>query len=83
MPVFLDVHKIPFSEANLKELCGSPTDEFGVRHVILFYNKDAKICFCLLEAPDIDSVEKHHAKVNIKCEWITEVSLARPFEAPV
>jgi hypothetical protein len=80
MPVFLDVHKVPFSEANLKELCASPTDEFGVRHVNLLYNKDAKVCFCLLEGPDIDAIEKHHSKVNIKCEWITEVSLAQPFQ---
>src|SRR3712207_9532686 len=77
--IFMDVHKVPFSEANLKELCASPTDEFGVRHVNLLYNMGAKVCFCLLEAPDIDAVEKHHAKVNIKCEWITEVSLAQPF----
>jgi hypothetical protein len=76
MPIFMDVHKVPFNEANLKELCASPTDEFGVRHVNILYNKDARICFCLLEGPDIDAIEKHHAKVNIKCEWITEVSMA-------
>lgn len=81
LPIFLDVHKVPFSEANLKELCVSPVDEFGVSHVNLLYNKDAKICFCLLNAPDIDAVEKHHEKTNIKCEWITEVNLARPFKA--
>jgi hypothetical protein len=79
MPVFLDVHKVPFSEANLKELCMSPPDEFGVSHVNLFYNKEANVCFCLLEAPDLDAVEKHHSKVDIKCEWITEVTLAQPF----
>jgi hypothetical protein len=83
MPVFLDVHKVPFSEANLKELCISPVDEFGVSHVNLFYNKDANVCFCLLESPDMDAIEKHHAKVNIKCEWITEVALARDFKLPV
>lgn len=83
MPIFMDVHKVPFNETNLKELCASPTDEFGVRHVNLLYNMDSKICFCLLEAPDIDAVEKHHAKVNIKCEWITEVSLAQPFQSSV
>jgi hypothetical protein len=80
MPIFLDVHKVPFSEANLKELCMSQTDEFGINHVNLFYNTESKVCFCLLEAPDMDAVEKHHAKVNIKCEWITEVKLARPFK---
>lgn len=79
MPIFLDVHKVPFSESNLKELCRSPKDEFGVSHVNLFYNKESKICFCLLEGPDIDAIEKHHSKVNIKCEWITEVTLAAPF----
>lgn len=81
MPIFLDVHKLPFSEANLKELCESPTDEYGVRHLNLFYNKQAKICFCLLEGPDMDAIEKHHAKAGIKCEWITEVSLARQFKS--
>lgn len=79
MPIFLDVHKVPFSESNLKELCMSPTDEFGVRHVNLFYNKDSGMCFCLLEGPDMGAIEKHHSKVNIKCEWITEVTLAQPF----
>ena len=82
MPVFLDVHKVPFGEDQLKELCMAPRDEFGVSHVNLFYNKDAGVCFCLLEGPDVDSIEKHHAKVNIKCEWITEVSMARPFMPP-
>lgn len=76
LPIFLDVHKVPFSEDNLKELCGSPTDEFGVRHVNLFYNKEANVCFCLLDAPNQDAVEKHHTKADIKCEWITEVMMA-------
>ncbi|MDQ3868843.1 MAG: DUF4242 domain-containing protein [Thermoproteota archaeon] len=76
MPIFLDVHKVPFSEENLKELCGSPRDEFGVRHVNLFYNKEANVCFCLLDAPNQDAVEKHHTKADVKCEWITEVTMA-------
>jgi hypothetical protein len=82
MPVFLDVHKVPFSESNLKELCMSPPDEFGVSHVNLLYNKDTDVCFCLLEGPDMDAIEKHHARANIKCEWITEVTMARPFKPP-
>ncbi|MEO9294336.1 MAG: nickel-binding protein [Nitrososphaera sp.] len=82
MPVFLDVHKVPFGEAQLRELCQSPVDEFGVTHVNLFYNKESGVCFCLLEGPDMTAIEKHHSKVNIKCEWITEVSLARPFVPP-
>ena len=80
MPLFIDVHKISFSEAQLKALCALPTDEFSIRTINLLYNMDAKICFCLQEAPDIDAVEKHHAKANIKCEWITEVLTAQPFQ---
>jgi hypothetical protein len=82
VPIFLDVHKVPFSEEQLKELCISPRDEFGVMHVNLLYNKDVNVCFCLLDAPDKIAVEKHHGKAGVKCEWITEVSMARPFKQP-
>jgi len=27
----------------------------------------------VLEAPTKEAVEKHHEKIGIKCEWITEV----------
>jgi Protein of unknown function (DUF4242) len=74
MPTFLDVHKVPFSEDNLRELCQSPADEFGVSHVNLFYNKESSVCFCLLNAPNLEAVERHHKKANIECEWITEVT---------
>jgi uncharacterized protein DUF4242 len=74
LPIFLDVHKVPFTEDNLRELCKSPADEFGVTHVSLLYNKESNVCFCLLQAPDLEAVEKHHKKVNIQCEWITQVT---------
>ncbi len=77
MPIFLDVHKVPFKEENLRELVGAPMDEYGVSHVNLFYNKDAGVCFCLLDAPDTEAVIKHHDKVHIECEWITEVTMAK------
>ena len=76
MAVFLDVHKVPFKEENLQELVNAPADEYGVTHVNLFYNMEAGVCFCLLNAPDKEAVIKHHDKVNIECEWITEVSMA-------
>jgi Protein of unknown function (DUF4242) len=86
LPVFLDVHKVPFTESHLKELCNSPDlnpDEFGVSHVNLFYNKESKVCFCLLDAPDVTAVENHHDKAGVKCEWITEVELARSVPKPI
>jgi len=78
VPVYLDVHKVPFSEGNLKELCQSPKDEFGVEHINLFYNPESRVCFCLLKAPNKEMVEEHHNKVDIKCEWIMEVKMASP-----
>ena len=77
LPVFLDVHKVPFTEEHLKELCNAPVDEFGVSHVNLLYNKEANVCFCILDAPDVAAVENHHNKAGVKCEWITEVNLAK------
>ena len=77
MPIFLDVHKVPFKQDHLKELVDLPMDEFGVRHVNLMYNKENGVCFCLLDAPNSEAVVKHHDKVNIKCEWIVEVALAK------
>ena len=77
MPIFLDVHKLPFKEDHLKELVNSPADEFGVKHINLIYNDKNDVCFCLLDAPDHVSVVKHHDKVNIQCEWIMEVNLAK------
>ena len=76
MPIFLDVHKLPFKEDHLKELVNSPIDEFGVKHINLIYNDKNDVCFCVLDAPDHESVVKHHDKVNIQCEWIMEVNLA-------
>ena len=80
MPIFVDVHKVLFRESEMKEVCVSTTDEFGVRVINPLYNMDANICFCLLEGPDADAIEKHHAKADINCEWIVEVLPAQPFQ---
>ena len=74
LPKFLDVHSFhSLGESTVTELQKSPPDEFGVRHLNILYNREADLCFCLLEAPDREAVEKHHEKINLKCNWITEV----------
>jgi Protein of unknown function (DUF4242) len=74
LPLFLDVHSLgKFSEDTLKKLQRSPRDEFGVKHINIFYNPAADLCFCMVGAPDTDAVEKHHAKLGVKCNWITQV----------
>jgi hypothetical protein len=75
LPKFLDVHSLEGirDEGTLRKLQQSPRDEFGVNHLNILFNRQANICFCLLEAPNREAVETHHAKYSIKCNWITEV----------
>jgi len=61
------------TEETLKSLQKAPKDEFGVTHVNIIYNKAENKAFCLLDAPNKEAVEKHHAKAGIKPDWITEV----------
>jgi hypothetical protein len=77
MPIFLDVHKIPSLDKNIQELIDLPKDELGVTHINIFYNREADLCYCLLEAPSKEAVEKHHSKINVKCDWINEVTMAK------
>jgi hypothetical protein len=74
LPKFLDVHSFhTLVESTVNDLQRSPPDEFGVKHLNILYNKMTDLCFYFLEAPDREAVEKHHEKVNLKCNWITEV----------
>lgn len=74
MPRYLDVHTLgDLSEETLKKLQQSPEDEFGITHANIIYNKEEDKCFCLLDAPNREAVEKHHHKAGLKCDWVTEV----------
>ena len=67
---FIDVH--PTGGVNEKMQNELP-DEFGVTTENILYNIEADKVFCLIEAPNKNAVERHHAKYGIKCEWIVEV----------
>jgi hypothetical protein len=74
VPKFLDVHSLgEYSEDELKKSQELPRDEFGVKVLNILYNEEVSISFCLLDAPNREAVEKHHEKLGIKCDWITEV----------
>jgi hypothetical protein len=75
MPLFLDAHSMKdFDRKTLLKAQNSPIDEFGVKHQNILYNSEADKIFCLLDAPNIEAVKKHHEKkYAIKCEWIIEV----------
>ena len=74
MPTFLDSHIAGgMTEEDLKALQKAPKDEFGITHVNLMFNLAENKTFCLLDAPNKEAVEKHHAKAGIKPDWIIEV----------
>jgi hypothetical protein len=74
MPKFLDTHKIgPVTEEQLKQLQESPPDKFGVIHINMLYNYESNTMYCILEAPNEKAVQLHHAKLGIRCDWITEI----------
>jgi hypothetical protein len=67
----------PMTADALKKLQDAPPDEFGVtHHEILFSEKDNKI-FCVLEAPNVEAIHKHHAKACVNCDWVHEVKSTR------
>lgn len=78
MPKFLDSHHLKGVDENtLRNAQNSPKDEFGVTHENIMYNEKEDKLFCLLDAPSKEAVEKHHQKLGIQCEWITEVKTTK------
>jgi hypothetical protein len=78
MPQFMDFHddlKLPEDAVQqiAQEARDHKADEFGVRQLELFHNADGKV-FCLLEAPDAESVRHHHAALGVPCGDVHEVS---------
>lgn len=75
MPKFIDSHPLKGTNSQaLKELQNAPRDEFGVTHLNLIYSEEEDRCYCFLEAPSRESVEKHHHKMGFTCDYILEVN---------
>ena len=78
MPKFIDSHEMePFTAEQLRELQNAPADEFGVtHHDILFSEKENKI-YCVLDAPDAETIHRHHEKAGIRCDFVHQVDSTR------
>jgi hypothetical protein len=62
---FLDAHEIHgFDEEGLRRAQQSPTDEFGVKHENILYNKEDDKLFCLLDA--LDKASSNISKIGNK-----------------
>lgn len=77
MSEFIDVHSLgSYSDQKLKKVQESHADQYVFNVLNIFYNRSAGLSFCLLEAPDRQSIEKHHKKSGVLFSWITEVQFA-------
>jgi Protein of unknown function (DUF4242) len=78
MPKFIDSHPMgALSPDMLRKLQHAKPDEFGVTHHDILFNAKEDRAFCVLDAPDRESVVKHHAKAGITCDFIREVESTR------
>jgi len=61
-----------YTEVDLKTSQKEPRNELGVKVLNTFYDLDSGMMFCLVDAPDRHTVERHHSKYGMKCDWITQ-----------
>ncbi|MGI0018574.1 MAG: nickel-binding protein [Nitrosotalea sp.] len=74
MPIFIDGHDSKdLTQEEIERLVNLPQDEFGVTHLELFFNKSESRLYCVLDAPDEESIWKHHEVAGFKCDFINEV----------
>ncbi len=77
MPRFMDFHpdlKLPPEAINQlrDDTKANEYDEFGMRQIELYHNHDGQ-AYCLLEAPDAESVRKHHEAPGVPCGEVHQV----------
>ncbi|MDR4510146.1 MAG: DUF4242 domain-containing protein [Nitrososphaeraceae archaeon] len=60
------VHKIPDGDEDILKITHTSTDKFGVRYINNFINREGKVFYCLVEAPNMETIKKYHEKFNIK-----------------
>jgi len=75
MPTFIDGHEmVGLNAIQLKNIINNPADKHGVTHKEILYNEKEKKMFCILDAPNKESILKHHEDVGIKCDFIIETT---------
>ena len=78
MPVFIDSHKMGgLSILQLKKILNNPADNHGVTHKDILYNERQNKLFCILEAPNKESIVNHHKDIGIDCDFIIEATSLR------
>jgi hypothetical protein len=77
MPRFMDFHEdLTLPEEAVDQIGqgvrDGVTDDFGVRQIDLYHNEQGTVC-CLVDAPDEQSVRKHHEALGMPCGHVHRV----------
>ena len=73
MPIFIDGHELgEIDVSELKKIINNPPNKHGVTHKDILFNEKENKLFCILEAPDKESVKNHHRDLGIDCDFIIE-----------
>ena len=62
-----------FDEQTLKKAIVGLPDGFDVTAENFLFNIEADRLYCILNAPNKESIESHHKKYGVICEWIMEI----------
>lgn len=74
MPIYMDSHVLGnFTKQQLQDSLDVDYDEFGVRVLQMLFNEKENILHCICEAPDSNSILKHHQTFNVPCDSIMEI----------
>ena len=75
MTIFIDGHGMSDSnEAKFKKIINNPANKYGITHKEILFNKNENKFFCIIEAPNRQSIEKYHEDAGIECDFIYETS---------
>jgi two-component system sensor histidine kinase HydH len=78
VPTFIDGHEmVGLNAIQLKNIISSPPDKHGVTHKEILYNEKENKLFCILDAPNKESIKKHHQEIGVECDFIIEATLLR------
>jgi hypothetical protein len=73
MPVYLDSHTRPLSRKSKSRPRNTSKNRRKITVLEIIRVRENK-CYCLLEAPDPESVEQFHLRDGIRCDWIEQVT---------
>lgn len=71
MPIYMDTHEgsadlpVPMREALTRRVRTGEKDQFGVVDRGLILDQEGRKMHCILEAPDVEAVRKHHEALNV------------------